>query len=286
VAANSLNALNDNLARIIGPAIGGLLLGVWGVRSVVLADAVSYLFAALLIGWIGAGAVETVGARLDVRATVRAKFIGVWREWSAGLKLMKGDRMLSRVFLVVGVAMFADAILSAILVVFMQEDAGLNATQFGWLLTARGVGGLVGGLLIAQVGQKLANWQLAAGGMITVGLLLVTMVAQPTLYVLLILIGLIGVPSIAWIVAVQTQLQQATADEYRGRVFGAYGTSVSLLMLVSSGLAGLSADMIGATALVLIAAVISIMAGLMAGVLLRQPVRAETVMTAASATLD
>jgi predicted MFS family arabinose efflux permease len=281
VAANSLNALNDNLARIIGPAIGGLLLGVWGVRSVVLADAVSYLMAALLIALVSVGAVERAGSRMNARATARTKFVGVWREWMAGLKLIKGDRLLSRVFLVVGVAMFADAILSAILVVFMQEDAGLNATQFGWLLTARGIGGLVGGLLIAQVGQKLANWQLAAGGMVAGGLLLVAMVAQPTLFALLILTGLIGLPSIAWIVAVQTQLQQATADEYRGRVFGAYGTSVSLLMLVSSGLAGLSADMIGATALVLIAAIISIMAGLMAGVLLRQPVRTGTIMTTA-----
>ena len=48
-AANSLNALNNNLARLIGPALGGLLIASVGFSGVVVANALTYLLAALLV---------------------------------------------------------------------------------------------------------------------------------------------------------------------------------------------------------------------------------------------
>ena len=265
-AANSLNSLNDNLARIIGSATGGVLLGLWGLSSVVIADALSYFVAAVLIALIVIPAITKV-AQADTAVSARSKFVSVWQEWIAGLKLVVKDPFLSRIFMVIGVALFADAILSAVLVVFVQGNAGLNATEFGWMLTARGIGGLLGGLLIAQFGRKFSNRQLASWGLILSGGLIIIALAQPTAIVLVLTMGIVGIPAIAWIVAIQTMLQQATSDEYRGRVFGAYGTTISLLMLVSSGLAGASADWIGATALTSISAVIDILSGLIGRVL-------------------
>ena len=49
LTANALRALMDNVARVMGPAIGGLLLGLCGLSGVVLADAVSFLFSAGMI---------------------------------------------------------------------------------------------------------------------------------------------------------------------------------------------------------------------------------------------
>lgn len=267
VSANSLNALNDNLARIIGPAIGGVLLGVWGLSSVVFADAISYLAAALLIVLIALPATNNDPKPKKLENGAGERFVSVWRDWIAGLKLVTRNRILVNIFVVASIALFADAIISAVLVVFVQGDAGLNATEFGWMLTARGVGGLLGGLLLAQIGQKLSNRQLASVGLFATGVLLIIMLAKPTVLVLVIVTGLVGIPSIAWIVAVQTSLQQATTDSYRGRVFGAFGTTASLLMLVGSVIGGASADLVGGSTLVLAAAVISILAGLLAWVL-------------------
>ncbi len=267
VSANSLNALNDNLARIIGPAIGGVLLGVWGLSSVVFADAISYLAAALLIVLIALPAANNDPKPKNPENGAGERFVTVWRDWIAGLKLVTRNRILVNIFVVASIALFADAIISAVLVVFVQGDAGLYATEFGWMLTARGVGGLLGGLLLAQIGQKLSNRQLASGGLFASGVLLIIMLAKPTVLVLVVTTGLVGIPSIAWIIALQTSLQQATTDSYRGRVFGAFGTTASLLMLVGSVIGGASADLVGGSTLVLAAAVISILAGLLAWVL-------------------
>jgi len=94
------------------------------------------------------------------------------------------------------------------------------------------------------------------------------------------LAGLAGIPAIAWIAGLQTQLQQSTTDEYRGRIFGTFGTTISLLMLVSSGLAGLTADIFSAKILIFVAALISIGAGFLAAFILQNSKEQEGHQTA------
>src|SRR2546421_7257119 len=52
VQANSLNSLSSNFARLAGPALGGLIAAVFGLNGIVLADAVSFLVAGMLIALI------------------------------------------------------------------------------------------------------------------------------------------------------------------------------------------------------------------------------------------
>ena len=251
-----------------------MLLGVWGLGSVVIADAISYLLAALLIALIAVPPTARVVA--ETAETARASFATFWHEWIAGLRLIIHDKVLTHIFAVLGIALFADMVLTAVLVVFVQDEAGFNATQFGWLLTARGIGGLAGGLLLAQVGQKVSNRWLAGGGLLGTGLMILVAVSFPTLRVVMGAITLAGISAIAWMIAFQTMLQQNTTDEYRGRVFGVYGTTASLLMVVGSGLAGASADWLGATVLITASAIITIIAGLLAWVLFKPALIQET----------
>ncbi len=67
--------------------------------------------------------------------------------------------------------------------------------------------------------------------------------------------------------------------EYRGRVFGAYGTTASLLMLISSGLAGASADWAGATAQIFVSAVIYVVSGFLVWLLLKTTAQLESATT-------
>ena len=269
VSANSMNALNDNLARIVGAALGGILLGTVGFRNVVLFDALSFLAAAALITFVAVKpAVQATAA--DAAANV-SRWLQVWREWIGGLRLVAEDNILRNLFIVIGVALFGDAILSALLAVFAQDVAGFTAADFGWLLTARGIGGIVGGIVIAQVGPRLSNIVMIVGGLILSGLAVLVMVLFPTLTVVVGLMILAGPALMAWIISMQTVLQQATEDSFRGRVFGAYGTTSTILMFVGSGLAGVMADSLGSSSLMASAAVIYVVAGLLGWVLLSKP---------------
>jgi len=267
--ANSMNALNDNLGRVIGPVIGGVLLGIWGLNSIIVADALSYLLSATLIGFIVAPSLLEKVKDSPAVESARENFTSVWVEWQAGLKVIFEDKILQNIFVISGIALFADGIMSALLVVFMQGEVGANATEFGWMMTARGVGGIVGGLLLGQLGSKLSNRQLISWGLVLMGGLITVILLNPNILLIVILAGLTGIPAIAWIAGLQTQLQQSTTDEYRGRIFGTFGTTISLLMLVSSGLAGATADIFSAKILIFVAALISISAGLLAAFILQ-----------------
>jgi len=79
VPANALNALNDNLSRLVGPALGGLVAGWFGLGGVAAVDAASFLVAAGMIAAIGA---PTASERKPAAgaATARGSWAAVWHE--------------------------------------------------------------------------------------------------------------------------------------------------------------------------------------------------------------
>src|SRR5215210_2932560 len=87
VAANSLNSLNNNLARLIGPALGGIVAGLLGVVGVALIDAATFLLAAALIALISGRFKSLKAPADDAPDSVGQAWAAVPREWLAGLQL-------------------------------------------------------------------------------------------------------------------------------------------------------------------------------------------------------
>src|SRR5829696_2334306 len=107
--ANALNALNNSLARLIGPALGGTLYAVTGLGGVVLVDAASFaIAAALLISVRASGAVAAAGdataaaarrwRRLAATAAAARRWRRLAREWVDGLAIVRRERAVGVVF--------------------------------------------------------------------------------------------------------------------------------------------------------------------------------------------
>nr|WP_281378314.1 MFS transporter [Deinococcus budaensis] len=92
-AANSLNALNNNLARLLGPALGGLLIASIGFAGVVV-DALTYLLAAGLVFLVRASQVSHEQPREGQAA---GRF---WQEWRAGLRAVRRNPLLTLGFVI------------------------------------------------------------------------------------------------------------------------------------------------------------------------------------------
>ncbi|MFZ0545650.1 MAG: MFS transporter [Candidatus Promineifilaceae bacterium] len=276
VSANSLNAMNDNLGRVIGPAVGGALLGVVGFSSVIVADSVSYLIAAVLISLVVSPTRKTADAEPTQTAESEDTAPGgqlrqLWEEWLGGMKLVRHNRVLSAVFLVIGVGLFGDAIISALLVPFVQDVVGVGALEFGWMMTARGLGGIIGGLLLAQIGGRISPRKMLTIGMLSGGVLLLIIVNFPFYWVALVGLLLAGLPVVAWMVSIQTLLQSATDEAYLGRIFGAFGTTTTLLMLIGSLIGGGMGDLINVSLLLSGASLCYVAGGIIAVFLLVRP---------------
>ena len=79
---------------------------------------------------------------------------------------------------------------------------------------------------------------------------------------------LLFVPVMASSVGAQTMLQSGVADRYRGRVFGALGTTIAVIGLVSLWLSGVFGEILGIVPMLSVAGGVTVLAGVLAFALL------------------
>lgn len=264
MTANGLNSLNDNLARVAGPAIGGVLVASAGLAGIVVFDAVSFAIAAVLISLIRVDAApERTRAEGDTAEAGRPA-AAAWREWVEGLRLMKGTRVILVLFVVGGTAMLADSILSVLLAPFVADVLRAEASVFGLILTFRGAGGILGGAVAAYASRWLQPEQALAWSLILIGLIMIVFVNVPSVTVALTLAAVMGVVVVSWLAGQQTILQTNVDDGYLGRAFGAFTTTNALTLLLGTLLAGALADLAGVIPLLNLSALFYAAAGCLA----------------------
>jgi MFS family permease len=251
VAANSLNALNNSLARLGGPALGGALYASLGLAGAVAADAVSFAVAAVLLASVHAsGAVEAAGHA--AQAAVR-RWRRVWVEWRDGLRVVRGERAVGIVFIVTALTAIGEGVFGVMFVVWVRDVLEGGARELGWLHTSQAAGGLIGGVVGAYVGRRLVPERLFGLGLLVFGVFDLALFYYPLLLggvaVGMGLMILVGIPGVSTQAAKTTILQTHVQDAYRGRVFGSLSTSAALLMLVATTAAGAAGAVVGPIAL-------------------------------------
>jgi predicted MFS family arabinose efflux permease len=250
VTANALNALNNNLGRLVGPAAGGLLYAGGGLATVVLVDVSSFVASAALIALIRSDARPESVAVSAAKAAPWKKVAGEWRE---GLQLVGRDRALRTIFLAYGIGFVGEGTFSVgftplILNVLEGGEEGVGA-----LLAAQAVGGLVAGVIVARVAAIVAPWRLFVGGLIGLGLAdlgfanaaSLATPGPPAVTLAAAFMVAAGLPVVAGNAAGSGLLQGLTADAFRGRVFGALGTVDGLATLFGLAIGGPAVDAIG-----------------------------------------
>jgi len=270
VAANALNALSENLTRLTAPAFGGALFSLLGLASVVWIDSASFLVSGILIVLI------VFPPRTQHAADVSRgrSWVAVVHEWRDGMQLMRNDPTIRAIFATAGTAMIAEGFFLVLLVPFVKEVLHGGPRDFGWLASAQAVGGLIGSVLLGRVSKIVRPGILIPLCGVPFGLLDIALAnlpgrgGLPPLPVALVLIGLAGAPIVGFLIGVQTVLQASVQDHFRGRVFGAYATTIALMTLVGQGVGSILGDRLGVVPVITLAGVFDILAALVAFILL------------------
>lgn len=276
LTANSLNGLSDALTRLIGSGLGGVLMGWLGFTSVVFLDAGSFLISALLLLLIVVPH-RPAAPTTEVKPSAARGALGVWRDWLAGLQLVKRERLLLSLFIILGVALLGDSMISVLIIPLVKELMGGGAQLLGWLMMAQGVGGLIGGLLVGQIGNRIAPRRLAAMGLVVTGTVIFAIISFPRSLLALVFMLIAGIAASAWFISSETLLQMGTSDQFRGRIFGTLGTTSALASLVGMGLAGMLSEMIGLIPILSISGGMYVASGVLAWIMLPkvQPTQPE-----------
>ncbi len=275
VHANALNSLTESLTRLTAPALGGALFGLLGLASVVWLDSASFLASGLLIALI----VLPRNERTHDDTTRSTSAAALWSEWRAGMGLMRRDPVITAIFAAMGTAMIAEGLFVVLLVPLVKEVFDGGPQDFGWLASAQAVGGIIGSVLIGRVAKRVRPGILIPISGVLFGLLDISLVnlpghgPLPTFPFALGIIGLAGIPIVGFFVGTQTLLQSSVTDAFRGRVFGAFGTTVALMTLIGQGVGSVLGDRAGVVPTITLAGGFDILAGIIAFVLLQRAYR-------------
>ena len=261
LAANLLNSLNNNVARLGGPVLGGFLATVSGLSSVAAADMVTFVLAAVLVALIRArGAPRSEGPVAPEDA-----WRGLWREWALGLAFVKDRTTLRVLFLVVALMSVGEGVMGALFVVFVSDVLLGNATHYGTLVSAQAVGSLIGLAVLVPWTRRLRADRVLGVAFVCFGAIDLAIFNAPAVVprfeLEVALFVAVGIPIVLLGPSLMTLLQTEVPDRYRGRVLGSLGTTEALFRVSGLVLGGLLAGPFGVVAILNVQGAAQIVAG-------------------------
>ncbi|WP_009610365.1 MFS transporter [Caldanaerobacter subterraneus] len=211
--AIALNSAVFNAARIIGPAIAGILIGKLGYAICFYLNSASFI--AVIIGLILI-TVEGVTPKLKDAKT------RIIEDLKDGMTYIKNMPVILHTILMIAVLSTFSMNFNVLVPVFTKNVLHREATGYGLLMSAMGIGALIGALTLASISKRgVKPVYLFAGG-IGLGLFQILIGIQNSYTLTAFLLALSGWFMVTFTSSANTTIQINSADEFRGRVMSVY----------------------------------------------------------------
>ncbi|ATE60560.1 MFS transporter [Thauera sinica] len=252
-SAVALNSLGINIARAIGPALGGLILAGLGAAFTYGVDVMSYVFVvAALLWWRRPAAAQDV---------LSERFVGAFR---AGLRYARASRELHVVLLRAFLFFALASSVWALLPLVARQLLGGGAGFYGVLLGAVGLGAIGGAIFMPQLRERLSADGLLLLSALVSAAVMAFLSSAPPQWAAVAALLLLGA---AWITALTTLngVAQAILPNWvRGRSLAVYLTVFNGAMTAGSLSWGAIAEGIGVPLTLLAGAAGLVLVGLAA----------------------
>lgn len=211
--AVALNSVLVNSARVIGPAVGGLLIVTVGLGWCFIINATSYLFVISALSLMREEAIERSQPEIRRRGQLRQAIAYV-----AQHPVLRSTLVMSAV---IGLFAYEFEVVLPLLARFTFEG---DANTFGTMFAAIGIGAVVGGLFVANRGRTSPRAILAAA--VGMGVAIAATALAPTIWVAYVTLLTVGVCSSAFLTLSNSVLQLESTPQMRGRVVGMRATAI------------------------------------------------------------
>src|SRR5256886_4474481 len=209
--AIALNSSAFNAARVIGPAVAGVLIGALGVGACFFLNGVSYL--AVIAGLLA--------MRLP-RYVPGPPAGSAWAGLSEAVAFIRGDRRIATIVVLMAVLSIFGFSYLVMMPVFARQVLHRGAAGYGLMMAAGGVGALAGARAGGARGRRPREGPtvIAPGG--TFGRVLLPVAPSPSFLASVVLLALTGGAMIVNNALANTMIQEIVPDRPRGRVMGFY----------------------------------------------------------------
>ena len=254
VNAIALNSAGFNLMKVLGPALGGVMIAMFGASGNFFVQSAAYVGVLVMIYRMRVPPTPAEARRSSAVANLKEGFAYVWST-PAVLALMI-LAYVPRIFAVP---------YQTLMPVFQKDVLKVGPEGLGMLMAAPGVGALFAVLVLATVANRIKRQGvLLVGSIIVLGLLLILFSQMTSFPLALMVLVVAGAFQMLFLASTSTMLQLIVPDELRGRVMSLYMLDRGL-MPAGALFAGVTAHVIGApSAVALMGAIVVILALLVA----------------------
>lgn len=248
LSANSLYTTTMMASLIIGFAVGEPVLafadsfvrqlggGGWDFGKELVVGG-SYVIAGLLLLLLKTG---------ENRTTTVEEPPHIWQDIREGLSYVKHHKQVRNALIQLVILFSVFAAISVLAVRLAETLPGLKASQFGFLLSAAGVGMACGAAILGQLARRLSHAQLSLYGSVGMAAALVGVgLFTDHLILTLLMITLLGSFAAMVGIPMQTTIQAETPPEMRGKVFGLQNNAINIALSLPLALAGLAETWLG-----------------------------------------
>jgi len=212
VNAVALNSMMFNIARVIGPGIGGVLIAVVGIPWTFTLNAVSFIAVIVSLLLMKAGRKPTKSSTGSYAQEIRE-----------GTRYIAGNQIIISLLIISGVISPLLLNFNIMIPSFSMLTLHLQADAYGGLMSAMGVGAMAAGVLMSLGGSHLEPtpaYIYGSGFVLAVAMVLVGI--QRNFYLTGLLLVFCGFGMAALSTMCNTALQMQSPDRMRGRVMAAY----------------------------------------------------------------
>jgi MFS family permease len=246
--AISLNSAVFNAARIVGPAIAGLLVAALGEGVCFAVNGASFL-----------AVIAALGA-MHVERQAQPAPESPWSHLLDGMRYA-WRRLPVRSILTVLAATTVAGMPAVVLMPFFADEIFHRGSEgLGFLMGAMGAGAVVGTLVLAQRAEISGLHKVIVYSALSTGAAFILFAASPWFYLSLAIMPFIGFGVMRQNAAANTSIQMLIPDEYRGRIMSLYAMTVVGLGPFGSLAAGAVANAVGPRWTVFAGGVLAILA--------------------------
>lgn len=235
--AIALNSLMFNGARLIGPSVAGLMLATTGEGVCFLINAVSYVFVIISL----------LEMKVPQKKIVR-KDGNMLKDLKEGLDYTFGFSPIKYLLLLLGIISLLGTSYQVLMPVYAKEILHGGSDTFGFLMSAAGMGALLGALYLASRETVLKLGRIIPAGAALFGAGLIALSFTRFFPLTIMLLVLIGLGMMLHTASSNTILQTITDDDKRGRVMSFYTMAIMGTAPFGSLLAGFLAKTLGTPA--------------------------------------
>lgn len=235
--ANSLNRMSSSVITVVGPALGGMLIGFWGYKVVFIVDALSFVFSVTTLLCISAGAKE---------AALKKEHPPLTQEFRETALFLAGSTLLLTTLFLRFLDGIGSGTYNAVLPVFGLKAVGLKGSFYGYLIAFWGAGTFIGSMAVTffQKRLKIPLIHLYCGAMVVMAFGMGFTFRFDLWYCAFISIFIGGFGDGISSVIFMTFLMEKPPAHLRGKIFGTVSALLYMMVGIGTYLAGLLLDKI------------------------------------------